>query len=152
MINYFLDKLDIVVYIVIVVIIYMSLLYLWRKLAQLETSFHKLESAFANMVINEDKKIVSKELDSNQVFMEVFEPVDKKDNLKTSGPVIIEDITTEDNISESLSVSSTFTKSKLAKMNVEQLRLQAEKMGEDKEGTKPDLINRILTAQVVEKI
>lgn len=150
-----LNKLDVVVYVVIVVIIYMALLYLWRKLAQLETSFHKLESAFANIVINEEKKNIGKDLSSSEVFMEVFKPselvFEKKDNLKASPNVTIEDVTIEDNVSESLSVN-TFTKSKLAKMNVEQLKEQAEKMGENTEGTKQDLINRILSAQIAEKL
>lgn len=144
--QYLLDKLDVLVYVVIVVVIYLALLYLWRKLAQLETSFYKLESALANIVINQEKKN-NEDNSPKEVFMEVFQQ-----DIEVSAPskpsISIEEV---DNMSETPS-TATFTKSKLARMNVEQLREQAEKMGENVDGTKQDLINRILTAQVVEKI
>ena len=151
--QYLLDKLDVLVYVVIVVVIYLALLYLWRKLAQLETSFYKLESALANIVINQEKKI-NEDNSPKEVFMEVFQQAQciPQQDVEVSAPskpsISIEEV---DNMSETPS-TATFTKSKLARMNVEQLREQAEKMGENIDGTKQDLINRILTAQVVEKI
>lgn len=144
--QYLLDKLDVLVYVVIVVVIYLALLYLWRKLAQLETSFYKLESALANIVINQEKKI-NEDNSPKEVFMEVFQQ-DVEVSAPSKPSISIEEV---DNMSETPS-TATFTKSKLARMNVEQLREQAEKMGENVDGTKQDLINRILTAQVVEKI
>lgn len=144
--QYLLDKLDVLVYVVIVVVIYLALLYLWRKLAQLETSFYKLESALANIVINQEKKI-NEDNSPKEVFMEVFQQ-DVEVSAPSKPSISIEEV---DNMSETPS-TATFTKSKLARMNVEQLREQAEKMGENVDGTKQDLINRILTAQVIEKI
>lgn len=153
MIDYLLNKLDVIVYVVIVVIVYMALLYLWRKIAQLETSFHKMESALANIVINQEKNSDVKPF--NEFEFEVFNmkhqdvPITKEEIEPLQTSVNIEEIV--DNVSEVPS-NTTFTKSKLARMNVEQLKEQAERLGEDVDGTKQDLINRILSAQIIEKI
>ena len=153
MIDYLLNKLDVIVYVVIVVIVYMALLYLWRKIAQLETSFHKMENALANIVINQEKNSDVKPI--NEFEFEVFNmkqqevPITKEEIEPLQTSVNIEEIV--DNVSEVPS-NTTFTKSKLARMNVEQLKEQAEKLGEDVDGTKQDLINRILSAQIIEKI
>lgn len=148
--NYFLDKLDVLVYIVIFVIIYICLLYLWRKVAQLETSFGKLERTLASMMFNEKKEdfvepTVDNVFSTSGVVVEeipppvpVPEPPSQDPELETDGGAVKQPVV------------NTLTRSKLSKMSVDELREHLTSMDESTDGTKQELINRILVSQVVD--
>ena len=140
--NYLLDKLDVLVYIVIFVIIYICLLYLWRKVAQLETSFGKLERTLASMMFNEKKE-------------DFIEPT--VDNIFSTADIVVEEVVDTPVVPEIVPseevkqpVVNTLTRSKLSKMSVDELREHLTSMDESTDGTKPELINRILVSQTVD--
>tara|TARA_B100001758_G_scaffold20619_2_gene14521 strand:+ start:6835 stop:7320 length:486 start_codon:yes stop_codon:yes gene_type:complete len=153
-----LNRLDLVFYIVVFAIIYVAIIYLWKKIAQLESSFYKLETTFATQLLYKNKENNANQF-AEDMFMKVFdnkpvepeEPVEPtKIEIVAEQPTdIIEDpIVTE--ITEILTPSvddNVFTKTKLAKMSVEQLKEHCGNFGISTEGNKPELINKILAHQ-----
>lgn len=153
-----LNRLDLVFYIVIFAIIYVAIIYLWKKIAQLESSFYKLETTFATQLLYKNKENSANQF-AEDMFMKVFDNK-PQENVEPLQPTkieivpeqpteIIEDpIVTE--ITEILTPSvddNVFTKTKLAKMSVEQLKEHCGNFGISTEGNKPELINKILAHQ-----
>ena len=157
-----LNRLDLVFYIIVFAIIYVAIIYLWKKIAQLESSFYKLETTFATQLLYKNKENTANNF-AEDMFMKVFDnkqeqsapiqvveeqPIDIiedtiQDHTDTTEPIITEinDILTpsvDDNV---------FTKSKLAKMSVEQLKEHCGNFGISVEGNKPELINKLLAHQ-----
>ena len=153
-----LNRLDLVFYIVIFAIIYVAIIYLWKKIAQLESSFYKLETTFATQLLYKNKENNANQF-AEDMFMKVFDnkPEENVEPLQPSKieivpeqptEIIEEPIVTE--ITEILTPSvddNIFTKTKLAKMSVEQLKEHCGNFGISTEGNKPELINRILAHQ-----
>tara|TARA_Y100000389_G_scaffold7219_1_gene7023 strand:- start:317 stop:784 length:468 start_codon:yes stop_codon:yes gene_type:complete len=146
------NRLDLILFFIIFIIIYISLIFLWKKILQLETAFNKLENIFTNNIINKDKNYNSTNNFKNleEVFVEVFEnnKMDNDDNdinddiNNDNDKIQVEEIKNEDEIiSENNSIP---TKSSLAKMNIEQLKEYCTNNDLSTDGTKKDLINRIL--------
>jgi predicted Holliday junction resolvase-like endonuclease len=153
-----LNRLDLVFYIVVFAIIYVAIIYLWKKIAQLESSFYKLETTFATQLLYKNKENTANQF-AEDMFMKVFdnkqeeyvEPLQHSniEIVAEKSIEIIEDpIITE--ITEILTPSvddNLFTKTKLAKMSVEQLKEHCGNFGISTEGNKPELINKILAHQ-----
>lgn len=153
-----LNRLDLVFYIIVFAIIYVAIIYLWKKIAQLESSFYKLETTFATQLLYKNKENSANQF-AEDMFMKVFDNK-PQENVEPLQPTkieivpeqpteIIEDpIVTE--ITEILTPSvddNVFTKTKLAKMSVEQLKEHCGNFGISTEGNKPELINKILAHQ-----
>lgn len=150
------NRLDLILFFIIFIIIYISLIFLWKKILQLETAFNKLENIFTNNIINKNKNYNSPNNFKNleEVFVEVFEN-NKEENDNDNDKIKVEEIENVDeiiaennSIPENNSISennSIPTKSSLAKMNIEQLKEYCTNNDLSTDGTKKDLINRILT-------
>ena len=145
-----LSRLDLLIYVCVVVVIYIALIFLWKKIAQLETSFMKMENTFAMHIINQEKTNTPKEnRDAEDVFVEVFTANEIPQGVPEP-TAIIEEITEKDTKEpEEIDTESTHTasqpsKSKLAKMSVDQLREYCGNNSISTEGTKQELINKIL--------
>jgi len=162
-INNILSRLDILFYIIVFAIIYVVIIYLWKKIAQLESSFYKLETTFATQLLNKEKDVNSNKL-AEDILSQVFDNKDEKieiieepDEEPDVEPVVnieelIPDTITEltevsDVVSKSSVDETTLSKSKLSKMSVEQLKEYCGNLGYQVDGTKTDLINRILNNQ-----
>ena len=168
--NNIINRLDVVFYVIVFAIIYVAIIYLWKKIAQLESSFYKLETTFATQLLYKNKENNANQF-AEDIFMKVFDNnMDSQDIEileKKHAPISVkedENITTVDNIelipenletidpiltevSDILTPSTDenyFTKSKLAKMSVEQLKEHCGNFGYSVEGTKPELINKLL--------
>ena len=160
-----LNRLDLVFYIVVFAIIYVAIIYLWKKIAQLESSFYKLETTFATQLLYKNKENTANQF-AEDMFMKVFDnkQTENIEQLQPSNIEIVEeqptDIPTEvdeiiqnpmvTEITEILTPSvddNLFTKTKLAKMSVEQLKEHCGNFGISTEGNKPELINKILAHQ-----
>lgn len=153
-----LNRLDLVFYIVVFAIIYVAIIYLWKKIAQLESSFYKLETTFATQLLYKNKENTANQF-AEDMFMKVFDnkQPENVEQLQPSNIEIVEEqpsdilqdpIVTE--ITEILTPSvddNLFTKTKLAKMSVEQLKEHCGNFGISTEGNKPELINKILAHQ-----
>jgi|TARA_B110000259_G_scaffold98714_1_gene113930 hypothetical protein len=168
--NNIINRLDVVFYVIVFAIIYVAIIYLWKKIAQLESSFYKLETTFATQLLYKNKENNANQF-AEDMFMKVFDnKMDSPDIEileKKQVPISIKEdknIITVDNIDETretrdpiltevsdMLTPSTdenyFTKSKLAKMSVEQLKEHCGNFGYSVEGTKPELINKLLTHQ-----
>lgn len=153
-----LNRLDLVFYIIVFAIIYVAIIYLWKKIAQLESSFYKLETTFATQLLYKNKENNVNQF-AEDMFMKVFdnkpeEPVEPVEpvniEIVSEQPTeIIEDPIISE-ITEILTPSvddNVFTKTKLAKMSVEQLKEHCGNFGISTEGNKPELINKILAHQ-----
>jgi hypothetical protein len=172
-INNILNRLDVVFYVIVFAIIYVAIIYLWKKIAQLESSFYKLETTFATQLLYKNKESNVNQF-AEDMFMRVFDnkmdptdptdptidspdiqileehPIQKiiKEEVSEQPEQIIDPILSE--VSDMLTPSTDdnfFTKSKLAKMSVEQLKEHCGNFGLSTEGTKPDLINKLLSHQ-----
>lgn len=157
-----LNRLDLVFYIIVFAIIYVAIIYLWKKIAQLESSFYKLETTFATQLLYKNKENPANQF-AEDMFMKVFnntetnnnEPVIQSDiteSIEIKDPIEpiepIEPIITEVNEMLTSSVDdNVYTKSKLAKMSVEQLKEHCGNFSISTEGTKPELINKLLSHQ-----
>lgn len=150
-----LNRLDLVFYIVVFAIIYVAIIYLWKKIAQLESSFYKLETTFATQLLYKNKENSANQF-AEDMFMKVFdnkpeenvEPAKIEIVPEQSTEIIEDPIVTE--ITEILTPSvddNVFTKTKLAKMSVEQLKEHCGNFGISTEGNKQELINKILAHQ-----
>lgn len=156
-INNILSRLDILFYIIVFAIIYVVIIYLWKKIAQLESSFYKLETTFATQLLNKEKDVNSNKLAEDilsQVFdnkdekIEIIEEPEPDVNIEELIPDTITEITeVSDVVSKSSVDETTLSKSKLSKMSVEQLKEYCGNLGYQVDGTKTDLINRILNNQ-----
>ena len=161
MFSYLFERIDVVIYVLIVGVIYMALIYLWRKIAQLETSFNKMEETLTSVIINNDKQFDTNANSlAEHVFEEVFAPaipitpatpiIHTTPTTPITSNVTIEELPNIDNADKnnddtSSVVSSNLSKSKLAKMTIEQLKEQCGFLGISTEGSKTDLIKRILS-------
>lgn len=158
-INNILSRLDILFYIIVFAIIYVVIIYLWKKIAQLESSFYKLETTFATQLLNKEKDVNSNKL-AEDILSQVFDNKDEKIEIIEEPDVepdvnieeLIPDTITEltevsDVVSKSSVDETTLSKSKLSKMSVEQLKEYCGNLGYQVDGTKTDLINRILNNQ-----
>jgi Mor family transcriptional regulator len=162
-INNILSRLDILFYIIVFAIIYVVIIYLWKKIAQLESSFYKLETTFATQLLNKEKDVNSNKL-AEDILSQVFDNKDEKIEIieeQDVEPDVVPDVNIEelipDTITELTEVSdvvskssvdeTTLSKSKLSKMSVEQLKEYCGNLGYQVDGTKADLINRILNNQ-----
>lgn len=150
-----LNRLDLVFYIVVFAIIYVAIIYLWKKIAQLESSFYKLETTFATQLLYKNKENNANQF-AEDMFMKVFdnkpeEPVEPaKIEIVAEQPTDIVEEPIISEITEILTPSvddNVFTKTKLAKMSVEQLKEHCGNFGISTEGNKPELINKILAHQ-----
>lgn len=150
-----LNRLDLVFYIVVFAVIYVAIIYLWKKIAQLESSFYKLETTFATQLLYKNKENNVNQF-AEDVFMKVFdnkpvepvEPVNIEIVSEQSKDIVEDSIISE--ITEILTPSiddNVFTKTKLAKMSVEQLKEHCGNFGISTEGNKQELINKILAHQ-----
>lgn len=162
-INNILSRLDILFYIIVFAIIYVVIIYLWKKIAQLESSFYKLETTFATQLLNKEKDVNSNKL-AEDILSQVFDNKDEKIEIIEEKDVeadVVPDVNIEelipDTITELTEVSdvvskssvdeTTLSKSKLSKMSVDQLKEYCGNLGYQVDGTKADLINRILNNQ-----
>tara|TARA_X000000368_G_C22874064_1_gene642229 strand:+ start:63 stop:560 length:498 start_codon:yes stop_codon:yes gene_type:complete len=160
--NTILNRLDTVFYLIIFAIIYVAIIYLWRKIAQLESSFYKLETTFATQLLYKNKETSANKV-AEDIFLQVFdnkssstlnpEPMEPKVQ-EIPEDTIPEEIKEEPIITEMSDALTTSTqddtilsKSKLAKMSVEQLKEHCGSLGISVEGNKTELINRILLQQ-----
>ena len=170
-----LNRLDLVFYIIVFAIIYVAIIYLWKKIAQLESSFYKLETTFATQLLYKNKENPANQF-AEDMFMKVFNNTDTNTNIEPiieteikDSAISIEAIQTKDpmditdnkdtndtndpiitEVNEMLTPSvddNVYTKSKLAKMSVEQLKEHCGNFGISTEGTKPELINKLLSHQ-----
>jgi len=160
--NSVLNRLDLVFYIIVFAIIYVAIIYLWKKIAQLESSFYKLETTFATQLLYKNKENTANNF-AEDMFMKVFDnkqeqsapiqvveeqPNDIIENTIQEDKDSTEPIITEINDILTPSVDDNiFTKSKLAKMSVEQLKEYCGNFGISVEGNKPELINKLLAHQ-----
>jgi hypothetical protein len=158
MLDFILSRLDMILYLIIFIGIYVFLLYLWRKIASLETSFYKLDKAFVNidsLKSHENPEVIKKETsEKNRTdFEKIFNKikiteiesedisVDKKDKneIDEIDEAVI-DLLEEDETDS----KSSYTKSKLNKMSIENIKDLAKKNKISVEGKKIDIINKII--------
>ena len=149
--NSILNRLDTVFYLIVFAIIYVAIIYLWRKIAQLESSFYKLETTFATQLLYKNKETTANKV-AEDIFLQVFD--NKDPSPEPEEDTIPEEIKEEPIITEMSDALTTSTqddnnlsKSKLAKMSVEQLKEHCGTLGISVEGNKTELINRILLQQ-----
>lgn len=152
MIDYILSRLDIVLYVIVFFGIYFFILYLWRKIAVLETSVFRLDKAFTSMIIDREKEKYPKPDDIvtdtfNNVFNTqpkiVVEELPKKDLIVEDLDDAVNDLLEEDD--KNTQDNDKYTKTQLNKMTVEQVKDIALKKNLNTDGTKTDIINRILS-------
>ena len=67
-----LNRLDLVFYIIVFAIIYVAIIYLWKKIAQLESSFYKLETTFATQLLYKNKENNANQF-AEDMFMKVLQ-------------------------------------------------------------------------------
>lgn len=183
--NNILNRLDVVFYIIVFAIIYVAIIYLWKKIAQLESSFYKLETTFATQLLYKNKESTVNQF-AEDMFMKVFDntpdiQIMEENPIKKKLPEVheVHEVHEDHEVSEVSEVHEVsevpevhevqneidpilsevsdiltpstddnyFTKSKLAKMSVEQLKEHCGNFGYSTEGTKPELINKLLTHQ-----
>lgn len=162
MIDFILSKLDNILYFIIFIGIYIFLIYLWRKIASLETSVYRLDKALTNMIIQQEKqKHEDQNINDDIIFNDDIKIIEDDtvifDNNKinqdtTNQDTINQDTTNinteeivDDVVKELLQEEKPYNKTQLLKMTVENLREIANKKKLSTDGNKTDLINRILT-------
>ena len=159
MIDFILSRFDTLLYMIIFAGIYCFILYLWRKIASLETSVYRLDKALTNMILEKEKQNFQNE---NNSLYTVFN--DQNNNVKIDevqidevqindvqiDEVQINDVQTDvDTVNEIVKElldedSKKFTKSQLLKMTVEGLKEIATLKKISIEGNKNDLIQKII--------
>lgn len=164
MFEYILSNWDTLIYVLVFVIIYIALILLWRKLATIETSVYRLDKILATICakhIKPDEDV--KEAD--KAFQEVFvtacslAPMPQKESNESRPEKIVEipeelnnefsevnsvDVKDHDDDTDS---KASISKTRLQKMNIETLREQARNLGIAVDGTKAELISRIMESQ-----
>lgn len=159
--NTILNRLDTVFYLIVFAIIYVAIIYLWRKIAQLESSFYKLETTFATQLLYKNKETTADKV-AEDIFLKVFDnKISNTQNTESIEPKVqeINDTPIPEEIKEEPIITEmsdaltssvqddNLSKSKLAKMSVEQLKEHCGSLHVSTEGTKTELINRILLQQ-----
>lgn len=168
MIDFILNRLDLLIYAIVLVAIYVVLLWLWRKVASLETSMTRLDKTLANIQVEKYENIPKATSSCAQPQPAFYPPPSASQSLKEiveEGPEDREDpdnnviIDVEENMDdpgmdkgdgdedreEGLS-TNVVSKTKLQKMNVDDVKKVAKAKGIDNtNGTKAELINKILS-------
>ena len=103
--NTIINRLDTVFYLIVFAIIYVAIIYLWRKIAQLESSFYKLETTFATQLLYKNKENTVNKV-AEDIFLQVFD--NKPASSKLDEDTIPEEINKEPIITE---MSDAFTTS-----------------------------------------
>lgn len=161
MFEYLLSNWDTLLYVIVFVVIYIILLFLWRKIASIETSVYRLDKVIAslcakNLKAEEDLK------QSNKAFNDVFVSacafqVPRSDDIRPEKIVEIPEVVPELPEEDVLKVleeepkfeddndsKASITKTKLQRMTADSLREQARNLNISTDGTKAELISRIL--------
>lgn len=142
-----LNRLDLVIYIIVFAIMYVVLIFLWKKISQLESTFAKLETTFATQLLYKKKESNDDDIEKgNGIFVEVFNNDSEKINILEDEIVLKEE---NINILEDENKQEELSKSKLSKMSVEQLKEHCTGAGVSIDGNKQDLLNRILNLQKI---
>lgn len=161
MFEYLLSNWDTLLYVIVFVVIYIILIFLWRKIASIETSVYRLDKIIAslcakNLKTEQDLK------ESNKAFNDVFVSacsfqVPRSDDIIPEKIVEIPEIITEipeEEVIKALEQESkldddndskaSITRTKLQRMTADNLREQARNLNISTDGTKAELISRIL--------
>jgi|OM-RGC.v1.024675706 hypothetical protein len=144
MIDFILSNLEYVVYGLIFLGIYAVCMYLWKKIASLETSVYRLDKIVTAICMKKSKEDFVSEMEKdemNKVFKTEIIVDDKQEIRRKDDVDLVDDIINE---VSSVSSNNTYTKSKLSKMNLENLRETASSLNLDTNGTKNELITNIL--------
>lgn len=144
MIDFILSNLEYVVYGLIFLGIYAVCMYLWKKIASLETSVYRLDKIVTAICMKKSKEDFVSEMEKdemNKVFKTEIIVDDKQEIRRKDDVDLVDNIINE---VSSVSSNNTYTKSKLSKMNVENLRETASSLNLDTNGTKNELITNIL--------
>jgi hypothetical protein len=159
MIDFILSNLEYVVYCLILLAIYSLFIYLWKKIASLETSVYRLDKIVTAICMKKSKEDFVNKMEKDEmekVFKTEIIIDDKQETRGTDDTDLSNDKQktrrkddvdlVDDIINEVSSVSSnnTYTKSKLSKLNVDSLREMASSLNLDTNGTKTELITNIL--------
>jgi len=159
MIDFILSNLEYVVYCLILLAIYSLFIYLWKKIASLETSVYRLDKIVTAICMKKSKEDFVNQMENDEmkkVFKTEIIIDDKQETRRTDDVDLVNDKQetrrkddvdlVDDIINEVSSVSSnnTYTKSKLSKLNVDSLREMASSLNLDTNGTKTELITNIL--------
>ena len=159
MIDFILSNLEYVVYCLILLAIYSLFIYLWKKIASLETSVYRLDKIVTAICMKKSKEDFVNKMEKDEmekVFKTEIIIDDKQETRGTDDTDLSNDKQktrrkddvdlVDDIINEVSSVSSnnTYTKSKLSKLNVDSLREMASSLNLDTNGTKAELITNIL--------
>lgn len=159
MIDFILSNLEYVVYCLILLAIYSLFIYLWKKIASLETSVYRLDKIVTAICMKKSKEDFVNQMEKDEmekVFKTEIIIDDKQETRGTDDTDLSNDKQktrrkddvdlVDDIINEVSSVSSnnTYTKSKLSKLNVDSLREMASSLNLDTNGTKTELITNIL--------
>lgn len=174
--DYLLNNWDTLIYVLVFVIIYIVLILLWRKIASLETSVHRLDKIIATLC-SKQMKPTEDLAQAQQAFNEVFvtacnfrsaplpDPVPvpvpvsvpyieeeqriteiadetPEDIVKATieGPMVHQ----EEHVDDETDSKASMSKKKLQRMNVDALRDQARQQNLSTDGTKAELIARIV--------
>lgn len=168
MIDFILNRLDLLIYSVVLVAIYVSLLWLWRKVASLETSVSRLDKSLASIQVDKYNANVGGSFHDiptfypapSQTLKEIVE--EENNHLETvkenedvneyvNEDVKDDDIVTIDNtVEDAVEITdqelNNISKTKLQKMSVEGVKEIAKAKGiENTNGTKAEIINKIMT-------
>jgi hypothetical protein len=144
MIDFILSNLEYVVYCLILLAIYSLFIYLWKKIASLETSVYRLDKIVTAICMKKSKEDFVNQMEKDEmekVFKTEIIIDDKQETRRTDDADLVDDIINE---ISSVSSNNTYTKSKLSKMNVDSLREMASSLNLDTNGTKTELITNIL--------
>lgn len=142
-----LNRLDLVVYIIVFAIMYIVLIFLWKKISQLESTFAKLETTFATQLLYKSKEPnIEKDIFEKDIFVELF----NNDNNSSKINIVEDDIAlSTENILEDENKQEELSKSKLSKLTLEQLKEHCNGASLSIDGTKQDLLNRILNSKKI---
>lgn len=199
MLQYLLNNWDTIIYVLVFVVIYIILIFVWRKIASIETSVHRLDRILATLCTKHAKPEEDMK-DVQQAFNEVFvatcnfkanppmppippmppkAPVyssasheqritelpdevvdhipqvlpnhlpDEIDNIIKEQPTAMENLQPEDikDVDDETDSRASISRKKLQRMSVDVLRDQARSFNLSADGTKAELISRILESQ-----
>tara|TARA_Y100000389_G_scaffold146531_1_gene145257 strand:+ start:18486 stop:18998 length:513 start_codon:yes stop_codon:yes gene_type:complete len=168
MIDFILNRIDLLLYVIVIVGIYTFIIYLWRKIAMLETSVYRLDKALTSIILeNEKLKFENEEekQDLTDTFNddieiiedEVVSPIINTNNVNTNNVNTNNDDTNnvntsnvdtnniDDVVKELLEEEKkTYKKSELLKMTIDNIKNIASSLKISTDGNKADLINKIL--------
>lgn len=168
MIDFILNRLDLLIYSVVLVAIYVSLLWLWRKVASLETSVSRLDKSLASIQVDKYnasgggsfhdiptfypapsqtlKEIVEEENNHLETVKENEDVNEYVNEDVKDDDIVTIDNTVEDAVEITDQELNNISKTKLQKMSVEGVKEIAKAKGiENTNGTKAEIINKIMT-------